>query len=129
MFEGPSLLYRNRRKTLHCLGRTAPLELADGRIKLHVLVDRTSIEVFANAGAATLKVNGQPVSATLAFVRSQLRREHFAWLRSLKAQMSLRDVLLFHGSPHLDTEYLLRDVRRAGGFALHAAHALGHRVV
>jgi len=32
----------------------APLDLEDGRVKLHVLVDRSSIEVFANDGARVL---------------------------------------------------------------------------
>ena len=37
-------------KQLSCLGRSAPLEPSGGQIKLHILVDRTSIEIFANDG-------------------------------------------------------------------------------
>lgn len=48
--RGQPLRYDVKAKTLHCLGATAPLEPIDGRIQLHVLVDRTSIEVFANDG-------------------------------------------------------------------------------
>ena len=48
--RGEKLRYDVGNKTLHCLGRSAPLTPQEGRIKLHVLVDRTSIEVFANDG-------------------------------------------------------------------------------
>jgi sucrose-6-phosphate hydrolase SacC (GH32 family) len=39
---------------LKCQGYSAPLEPAEGRIKLRVLIDRTSVEVFANDGAASI---------------------------------------------------------------------------
>ncbi len=48
--RGEPIRYDVKAATLHCLGRSAPLEPQDGRIKLHVLVDRTSIEIFANDG-------------------------------------------------------------------------------
>jgi sucrose-6-phosphate hydrolase SacC (GH32 family) len=37
-----------------CLGRTAGVSPADGRIALRILVDRASIEVFANGGEVSL---------------------------------------------------------------------------
>ena len=40
----------SRRRQLSCLGHRRRWKPVDGRIKLHVLVDRTSIEVFANDG-------------------------------------------------------------------------------
>lgn len=39
---------------LSCLGRSAKLAAVDGRIDLHILVDRLSIEVFANDGAVSM---------------------------------------------------------------------------
>ena len=39
---------------LTCLGKTAPLPTVNGRISLRVLVDTTSIEVFANGGEVSL---------------------------------------------------------------------------
>src|SRR5262249_34977191 len=41
-------------KSVSCLNAKAPLEIADGKISLRVLVDRTSIEIFANGGAVSL---------------------------------------------------------------------------
>ena len=41
-------------KTISCLGRSAPLAPENGRIKLQVLVDRTSLEVFGNDGRVVL---------------------------------------------------------------------------
>ena len=42
------------KKTLTCLGREAPVEAADGKLTLRILVDRTSIEVFANDGKVVM---------------------------------------------------------------------------
>ena len=42
----------------------APLPLLDGRVKLHVFVDRSSVEVFANDGLRTLTHRIFPDSAS-----------------------------------------------------------------
>jgi sucrose-6-phosphate hydrolase SacC (GH32 family) len=52
--RGQSIAFDVARKTLESLSATAPLSPIDGRITLRVLVDRTSIEVFANGGATSL---------------------------------------------------------------------------
>jgi len=52
--RGVEIVYDSRTKTLTCLGKTAPLEPVDGRIELRVLVDRTSIEIFAGGGLVTM---------------------------------------------------------------------------
>jgi fructan beta-fructosidase len=52
--RGVEIVYDGGAKTLACLGKTAPLEPADGRIVLRVLVDRTSIEIFAGGGLVTM---------------------------------------------------------------------------
>jgi sucrose-6-phosphate hydrolase SacC (GH32 family) len=54
MIRGAELVYDPARSELRLLGKTAPLKPADGVIKLQVLVDRSSIEVFANDGEVTM---------------------------------------------------------------------------
>lgn len=48
--RGHRIEYSAAARELTALGSKAPLEPEDGRITLRILVDRTSIEVFANAG-------------------------------------------------------------------------------
>ncbi len=45
-----SIRYDCRRKQLTCLGTSAPLEPAEGKIELEVLLDRSSLEIFAGEG-------------------------------------------------------------------------------
>jgi sucrose-6-phosphate hydrolase SacC (GH32 family) len=52
--HGQSIIFDTAKKTLESLNATAPLSAIDGKITLRVLVDRTSIEVFANGGAVSL---------------------------------------------------------------------------
>jgi sucrose-6-phosphate hydrolase SacC (GH32 family) len=51
--RGERVAYSTKDKTLTALG-SAPLELRDGRLRLRVLVDRTSLETFADDGRVTL---------------------------------------------------------------------------
>jgi fructan beta-fructosidase len=48
--RGHKVEYVPAEKRLKALGKDAPLEPVDGRIHLRILVDRTSVEVFANHG-------------------------------------------------------------------------------
>jgi sucrose-6-phosphate hydrolase SacC (GH32 family) len=52
--RGETVAYRVAEQAVACLGCAARLPLRDGRITLRILVDRTSIEVFGNDGAASL---------------------------------------------------------------------------
>lgn len=52
--RGETVAYDAKARTLSCLGRTAPLDPIRGRIRLRILVDRTSIEVFGNDGRVSL---------------------------------------------------------------------------
>ncbi|MHC4072877.1 MAG: GH32 C-terminal domain-containing protein, partial [Planctomycetota bacterium] len=45
-----SVVYDVEKQQLSCQGKTAPLKPVDGRIRLELLVDRTSIEIFGNDG-------------------------------------------------------------------------------
>ena len=48
--RGEKIHYNVKDQTISCLDRSTPLSLENGRIKLQILVDRTSLEVFANNG-------------------------------------------------------------------------------
>jgi fructan beta-fructosidase len=48
--------YDVRKQQLSCLGRTAALKPIDGSIRLEILVDRTSIEIFGNDGRVYMPI-------------------------------------------------------------------------
>ncbi|MBN1642554.1 MAG: GH32 C-terminal domain-containing protein [Anaerolineae bacterium] len=52
--RGEAVTYDLARQQLTCAGRSAPLAPVDGRIRLRILVDRASIEVYGNDGAVAL---------------------------------------------------------------------------
>lgn len=49
--RGTAVVYRADKQELTCLDKTAPMTPSEGRIRLELVVDRTSIEVFGNDGA------------------------------------------------------------------------------
>jgi len=50
------------KRTISCLGRTTPCPTRDGKLQLCILVDRTSIEIFANGGQTALASCFTPAS-------------------------------------------------------------------
>ena len=48
--RGVPVSYNVKEKKLTCLGKSAPLDPVRGAIELRIIVDRTSIEIFANGG-------------------------------------------------------------------------------
>ncbi|MCX5673194.1 MAG: glycoside hydrolase family 32 protein [Planctomycetota bacterium] len=52
--RGEKVHYDVGKKTVACLSKTAPLPPEKGRIRLQVLLDRTSIEVFGNDGLISM---------------------------------------------------------------------------
>jgi len=48
--RGIPIRYLVPKQTLECLGKKAPLQPIDGTVRLRVLVDRTSLEIFAGDG-------------------------------------------------------------------------------
>ena len=52
--RGEKIQYNVSDKQLCCLGKSAPLEPLQNRIKLQILVDRTSLEVFGNDGRVSM---------------------------------------------------------------------------
>lgn len=62
---GIELAYDVKRGVLTCLGKTAPLMAVDNRINLEILMDRSSLEVFANHGQVVMTFGITPVKANL----------------------------------------------------------------
>jgi len=52
--RGKELLYDAESGTLDCEGTDVKVKPIDGKLKLHILIDRTSIEVFANRGRESI---------------------------------------------------------------------------
>lgn len=58
--RGVDAVYNVERQEVHCLAQVGPLPMADGRIKLHLLVDRTSLEVFGKDGLLSMSSSMLP---------------------------------------------------------------------
>ncbi len=54
VLRGQKAAYDVAKKTVSCLGHTAPLAPVEGRIRLQILLDRTSIEVYGNDGIISM---------------------------------------------------------------------------
>jgi levanase/fructan beta-fructosidase len=52
--RGIDVVYNVKRQKIHCLGEDWPLKPIDGKIKLQILVDRTSLEVFGDNGLLSM---------------------------------------------------------------------------
>lgn len=65
---GTELIYNVRRQTLSMLGQTIPLEPVDNKIYLEILIDRSSVEVYANNGRAVLSSSFFPASDALNYL-------------------------------------------------------------
>lgn len=62
--RGATLRYDVARQTLSAFGQTVPAGSADGRLRLQMLVDRTTIEVFADRGRTALSFFVEPTTET-----------------------------------------------------------------
>jgi fructan beta-fructosidase len=56
VLRGMTVKYDAARQELSCNGNTAPLKPVDGRIRLRMMVDRASIDVFGNDGRVYMPV-------------------------------------------------------------------------
>lgn len=61
--RGVPLTYDVKAQSLTCLGKTAPLKPVKGKIRLRVLVDRTSLEIFGNDGRIYMPMGVIPADA------------------------------------------------------------------
>lgn len=48
--RGININYDVKKQELSCLDRKAPLKMVDGKIRLRLLVDRASVDIFGNDG-------------------------------------------------------------------------------
>lgn len=51
---GTEILYSVKRGVLSCMGKEVPLPPIDGKIQIEILLDRSSVEIFANKGIAVM---------------------------------------------------------------------------
>jgi len=58
--RGMQVVYNAEKKTISCKGETSPCRPKDGIIKLQILVDRTSIEIFVNDGEYFMPMGSIP---------------------------------------------------------------------
>lgn len=56
--RGVPVVYDVKKQELSCRGKAAPVKAAGGTIRLHILVDRGSVEVFANDGRVAISAGG-----------------------------------------------------------------------
>jgi sucrose-6-phosphate hydrolase SacC (GH32 family) len=61
--RGVPLVYDATRHELACRGKVAPLAPVGGRIRLRVLLDRGSVEVFGNEGRVAMSIGVIPEDA------------------------------------------------------------------
>jgi len=54
ILRGESIRYTVSNNELFCLGKSAPLRPLQGKIKLEILLDRTSLEIFGNDGRISM---------------------------------------------------------------------------
>ncbi len=54
ILRGESIRYTVSNSELFCLGKSASLRPLEGKIKLEILLDRTSLEIFANDGRISM---------------------------------------------------------------------------
>jgi fructan beta-fructosidase len=62
-FHGVPIEYHAADRTIHCEAFTAPVTLADGSLHLRILLDRTTIDIFAGKDAVYLPVAILPDAA------------------------------------------------------------------
>ena len=61
--QGHSVKYDAEAQTVSCLGKTAALRTIDGRVSIHLLIDRTSLEIFGNQGEVSMSFCFLPAAA------------------------------------------------------------------
>ncbi len=54
ILRGKSIRYTPANNELFCLGKSASLRPLEGKIKLEILLDRASLEIFANDGRISM---------------------------------------------------------------------------
>lgn len=58
VIRGTPVVYNVEKNEISCKGKNAKLKPADGKIRLEILVDRTTIEIFGNDGRVYMPMGG-----------------------------------------------------------------------
>jgi len=58
VIRGTPVVYDVEKSEISCKGKKAQLKAEDGKIRLEILVDRTSVEIFGNAGRVYMPMGG-----------------------------------------------------------------------
>jgi fructan beta-fructosidase len=58
VIRGTPVSYNVEKNEMSCKGKSASLKPADGKIRLEILVDRTTIEIFGNDGRVYMPIGG-----------------------------------------------------------------------
>jgi putative phosphoesterase len=104
---------------------SGPLQAAD---TADALMTRDYLHIRGNHDRQLVDRPVEQMGASDQAAYSQLTRMHRAWLQSLPATYEIGpDILLCHGSPHDDLEYLLEEVR-ADGVHLASAGVIRQRL-
>ena len=91
-------------------GPLAPAETAEILLDLNLPTVRGNEDWIILNGA-----DQSSCSPTVQYVRGHLRQKHLDWLSTLKTtEVAFETLLLFHGSPDVEDEYLLREVTGDG---------------
>jgi len=61
--QGHDIAYDVENQTLSCFGKVVKLRLINERVKLRLLIDRTSIEIFGNDGEVSMSCCYLPEAA------------------------------------------------------------------
>jgi fructan beta-fructosidase len=86
--RGVPVVYDVRKREISCNKRTAPLPPLDAKVRLHLLIDRGSFEVFGNDGRVALSVGVIPADeqkAVAVFSRGGSTRLHSLEVFELKS--------------------------------------------
>lgn len=65
---GSEILYNVQNEIMYIFGTTVPLKLIDNKMSIEILIDRSSIEIFANGGQVTVTNNFNPVEGADGYI-------------------------------------------------------------
>jgi fructan beta-fructosidase len=91
--RGVPVVYDVKKREISCARRSAPLSPVEGKVRLHLLVDRGSVEIFGNDGRVALSVGvvlGESAKAVEVFSRGGSPRLRTLEVFELKSAWAAR---------------------------------------
>jgi fructan beta-fructosidase len=65
--RGLKVTYDATKGEVRCAGQVIPLKPEEGKVRLHLLLDRGSLELFGNSGRVAASVSARPTTRSLVF--------------------------------------------------------------